>query len=350
MSVRGRLTELAGAGGLGEVRRVHRGRVSLAASGVAGGGATVAGIGAIILLLNGRWLLALGLVCAAVAVASVYVRFAPVDDAAGREWIGVCDGGLVVYPQHAAPVVLRWDQIEFNQAPAALTYTDPEGARVSRALGAYAGRRDLYRAIVQRQPAPSPVPRRIVVAVAAVVAVGLFGWLVIVPRYTVRTEAALPAEVGDLAVACEGPGTAYPAAAPFTGPAPHPTRFFLVFDSGNASSDSGLPMDDLPATWQQESVSPVQLVACVKQEEQDELVEYCDYVRAGQSTSVPMYRLRYEITLYELRTHRHVDTVTIFGASDCPETALIALGGDNNRVLANATPDQLTAALSRHIG
>jgi hypothetical protein len=129
---------------------------------------------------------------------------------------------------------------------------------------------------------------------------------------------------------CSGP---YPDATAYTGPAPHPV--VIVTDSNVNRDGQWVPDNDAfqqaayrlnQAVWHPEEPRSVQLIACVtEQSTGPEVVKLCPYQNeSGPKTDyapykVAMYQGVFDVTLYELRTHRKVAGSTLLGEwTDCP--------------------------------
>lgn len=132
----------------------------------------------------------------------------------------------------------------------------------------------------------------------------------------------------------------YPAVDAYEGPAPHPIRVFVESDSqtGSASYDPALLLG-MPSHWNgDEDLTKVQLVACVKIEDQGPRIGECEFT----DRTIPMYQGRYSATLYEVKTGKKVFEVddlpgrANFDKSMCP-AAHVWRENENPRVLS--TPD-----------
>jgi hypothetical protein len=356
-------TELAGLaeeGGIGPLRRVHRRRAPV----WSGGANAVMSIAILAAILTpivgpivfgatvvGSILLGAAILLGTAAGAWLWAQVAPVG--IGRQQrIAVCDGGIVISGESARPEVLRWPQVHLEEPPptgdpitrVALLHRDGDVETIDE----YTGRRELLAALRQHRPVPVPYLRYAATGAAVVAVAALFVWQLVLPRYLTRTEDRLPARVDDLAPACEGPGTAYSAAAPVTGPGPHPIALFQLFDDGSAQRLS----TDLPPDAEPDRPDAVRLVGCVTTSEVKPEARTCEYSVSitTAAVSLPLYRIRYRIEVYELRTHRRLGKVSVDSDdTTCPERATVVAGRDN-AVFGRHTAAQLEKALTRFVG
>jgi hypothetical protein len=186
------------------------------------------------------------------------------------------------------------------------------------------------------------VRHRVAVVVVALVAAFGIGTGFIVVTF----PGGLPDDVYKLDQACDG--TAYDAAAPYAGPAPHPITVHMPTESGQLLNVT----PDRPDGSVWEAADPkepkaVQLVACGSLEGEQQAVELTcgpySPTGYGTGTSVPMARATYRISVYELRTHREVHSVTVEGEdTECPE---VISADPPDRLLSELSDDQWQTVL-----
>lgn len=344
MSVRKRVADLAATNGLGRVHRTHRSRHPLR-NPVTIALAPVGAALALLLSAYGAPLRAALVVLVTTAVITAYTHLADTGEPAGRVWIAVADGGLLIVAERDTPRLARWNE----PGPAGrrryhfALLLDAELPTAS-SIGAFSGRRRLIAAIEHGAPPPMPSARlrRASIAGAGVLASGLLLGSVLLPRVVTRRADRLPQAVADLAAACARPGVAYRGAAPYTGSGPHPAAVFFHGPGGFAQVP-GLAGE--PSPWNPASPQDVQLLACVAAARSvPGAVRTCTYATGGVgSLSVrPLRRGQYSIDVYELRTHRRVGTYGAIGAADvCPRTTV---GG--TQILTELTVGQYREVLN----
>ena len=89
--------------------------------------------------------------------------------------------------------------------------------------------------------------KRLLVLAGIVAIASPFAWMLISPYFIVREEANLPSDPSSFQSACTSPGIAYPTAAAYEGPAPHPIILPLQDNE----------LKDLPSVWRPDSVAKV---------------------------------------------------------------------------------------------
>jgi hypothetical protein len=327
MGRRARLTKLAADAELGEVRHIHRERARVVGP-VGCLGIIVAAV-ALPLCIAGSPLVALIVAVVAVGGSIALVNGVPVAAGQERRWIAVCRDGLLVDADYAEPVVVRWSailarrtvQISQTRSLYQVTYVDGAGTPQTLSIGAFSGYWALVRSIGSGTPARLSRVPALAGGVLVVAVLGLFVWQAVLPKYLTHHD-ALPATVEDLSVACHPPGTAYPDAAAFAGPAPHPVAVYLgdfrITDLDPTSSVQWLPDDP----------HSVQLVACVTEISKDVgSGPICSYSMTGlagiggPAETVIVTEARYRIDVYELRTHRRLASTIVTGADEsCPQS------------------------------
>jgi hypothetical protein len=137
-------------------------------------------------------------------------------------------------------------------------------------------------------------------------------------RPSVPTVSQLPAQATALVRACHGKGAAFSAAPAYAGSGPHPIAVFL----------SGAPADSVPSAlpepasqWLPGSPAKVQLVGCVQLSSKGPKSGLtCVYNLIGTGAPVPVFNGRYTITIYDLREHRKIVSMTVTGVDhSCPK-------------------------------
>ena len=189
----------------------------------------------------------------------------------------------------------------------------------------------VWRGTSTRSPGRRLLKAISVVAIVAAAIIALVVWKFV----TVQHKADLPDDTELLFDACLFPGVAYVTAAAYEGPAPHPIKLPERPYLGSGL-DSGLDLrklKDLPSAWRPDSAAKVQLIACARrvpawEDHQEIRQKDCKYARPELQLSgsyplptinIPMYQGIYDVTLYELRTHRKVAHTTLIGSDDeCP--------------------------------
>jgi hypothetical protein len=148
----------------------------------------------------------------------------------------------------------------------------------------------------------------------------------------------VPGHPWDLEKACSG--TAYERAAPYEGAGPHPIAVFMPNDAGTLEFERlSPPKGPEWAPGAPQDGAEVQLVACGTvtnaQQSEGQDCSYSQRMTPGRTT-LPMARATYQLRIYELRTHREVDSVLLEGLdAACP-----------SYINANITRDRLLSDLT----
>ncbi|MEU0003629.1 hypothetical protein ABZ079_04795 [Streptomyces sp. NPDC006314] len=270
----------------------------------------------------------------------VYAAAAPSRLRGGRQWIAVCEGGLVIAHEYRMARAVTWAQVrEWRTAVAGpgvetsdVLVVEAEAEETDIPVGAVGRRGDLVRALVSRAPAPPDYRRGISVAAAAVVMAGLLGWLAHW-QFDPRHEDALPS-IDSLGAACGHPGVAYDGAATYDSSRPRPLVIYQKTSGAYRHTTLAEPAHASSAI-DPEAVDKVQLIACVRRGD-DPLGRPtdtdCKYVYShGTGAAAPFGRLpdrivsveiaHYVVDVYELRTHRKVASRQLDGDDmTCPGT------------------------------
>src|SRR5262249_40980679 len=146
------------------------------------------------------------------------------------------------------------------------------------------------------------------------------------PSVFTQHRSALPSYPSDLAPACDRAGTAYTSAMPYQGAGPHPIE--VVERQGTSWTDlgglkTGIPPSSTHATgattqtdpstdWDYRQPGEVQLVACATQVRSDAVMQQCSYDTPFNEV-LPMKAATYQITLFELRSHRTLGELRVAG-------------------------------------
>ncbi|MEU4623874.1 hypothetical protein AB0G04_28360 [Actinoplanes sp. NPDC023801] len=166
---------------------------------------------------------------------------------------------------------------------------------------------------------------------------GTAAGIVIWPAYL----AGVPDNTG-MGVVCGPDGRGYRDVPAYGGLPPHP---IIV----QAVPPARLPSDAAPA-WQWHDIRDtgvLQLAACVRLLSDTPSGEFCSYTRGLPQVAEQqeVRTARYEITVFELRTHRVIDRQEMVGDHDaCPEYKLA-----DKAVYTGLSDAQLHAALDRHV-
>jgi hypothetical protein len=160
--------------------------------------------------------------------------------------------------------------------------------------------------------------------------------------------------VEDLGQGCKDIQDGYPKAAKYTGAGPHPVAVFTKGIVGQSGGQPTYPPDYELANSEasdgvlalSRSPADVQLLACGIARPGTTLLGSCAYTSAigplGNSVDIPQYSQRYQVTVYELRTGRVVDTLELeSGIANCPSTF-----GGGQVVYAPAQPFELDELLT----
>lgn len=199
------------------------------------------------------------------------------------------------------------------------------------------------------------------VVVFVLVVVGVTVWTA-VSRSVTHQEDTLPSYGSGLVPACVDAGTAYTGATANGGPGPHPVEVIASGNDpqGNLQDLGGLKSSVGPAQWELLSGDQVQLVACARRGTTGAAVASCPYTHAGagdlaEPTVYTMYAADYDITIYELRTHRQVAQLTLGGDDNtCPSSRVTIVRGNGsdqaNTLYSQLSTTQLRAKLAPYLG
>jgi hypothetical protein len=242
--------------------------------------------------------------------------------------VAIYEHGFVLQDAGPRPRVIRWDQITgAGRAPISrgsseyafhVAFTTPDGNSDSVAVRGLTNDGALQRSIRQRGVAGvNWWPRTFGMAVAAA-AVGLYVWQLVLPPYELKVNSEIPPDSSYFDVACDGAGTAFSAVPPYSGSAPHPIAVFP-----NDVTQQLPPSAD--AQWSPSNPATVQLVACATRVQTGgDTGKECDYSTSnmgiGGQTEVDFVTgAWWNITVYELRTHREIGSATVYGDNQsCP--------------------------------
>ena len=359
MLLRRKMARLAGEAAIGPLRRVHRTRTALASNGkvwlLLGGGLLATTI-----YFNVGATLAYAVGALAVLVYVYLVFFADTGVPAGRYWIGVADGGLVVAPQHGTIAAVPWQLVRHarlyqptpgSAAAVEIVIEHPSRTETIR-FGEIGGRRDLITAINERRAIRPPMLLRSVFIGGAVVAVLIVVWIAFLPDFLVRSQ-SMPADTDVLSRACERAGAKYPAAAAFTGSPPHPILAFLQ-DGREYQPTSAHGATTPPAGFSENDPARVQLVACIRRTGADSsAVTSCTYQEqfGSRIQTRSMLSATYTVDVYELRTHRKVGTAQLVGDNTtCPNSVFGGNSDDDlySKITGAAVQQVLEPFVNRH--
>ncbi|MEV1084058.1 hypothetical protein AB0I98_38605 [Streptomyces sp. NPDC050211] len=351
--------------GLGRIRRVHRERLRWGFPMTAGAVIAVAvcvGMDVQGVFDRHHWtaaavplvpLLTLGM-------AAAYVLFATLPGYQPRRWVAVCDGGLLVWSLRGPDrEVIPWEAITGLEGftgsyPANVTdqllWTEEDRKR-TLGLGAFTGRRDLFRAITVRGPVRRTVAGQVAAAGAVAGLLALVTWQVALPYYAPVTVSDAADDVADYARACEKAG------ARFEGAARYDSRrgasalaVFTVGEDGLVDSSEGARRLTGGRGSETESPDTVELVGCSHRIGRGPtgLVKSCSY---SNDIFVEHYQGRYRVDVYEARTYHKVGSVTVNGGVDV-SCGFIATADYEGEVLERETePDDndYASALERFL-
>ena len=154
----------------------------------------------------------------------------------------------------------------------------------------------------------------------------------------------------DLARVCDG--WYYPQSPPLAGKAPHPivvsvkqrTNDRLRFQPAAVDVPFDLPQSSQDA-WQPHDPATAQLVACVDLAETGRSLGECDF-SSPSPTKVPMLEGIYQVTLYEVATHRQIAQARMTAAGECPFIVLLMA---DRTIINEVTDRQLYEALHRYV-
>ncbi|MFF4402565.1 hypothetical protein [Streptomyces sp. NPDC001480] len=364
MRRRGCLQEVATGKGLGAVRRVHRSRLPLWTRPFSPLLTAAVGGLCLVLVLVRNPVAAVLLALLIPAGLFIYASVVPSRLPGGRQWVAVCEGGLVVAGEYRPARAVAWADVrEWRKAArrpgfetSGVLVVEGEGEDAEIAIGTVGRRSDLVRALVTRAPAPRNYRRGVRVAVAAIVLAGTLGWLA-KWQFLPRHEDRLPS-IDNLGAACGTPGVAYDSAAAYNG-SPRPLVIYQ-------ETDGDYYHHMLAETASSSAINPqaadtVQLIACVRRDNgfvgrtSD---TSCDYVynnglgtvsNAGRMPDRTLHieAAHYVVDVYELRTHRKVASRQIDGDDmTCPGSILASEGAIYSRI-SNESFHRLLDPLTR---
>ncbi|WP_316763403.1 hypothetical protein [Streptomyces herbicida] len=356
---------MASGNGLGAVRRVHRSRLPLWTRPFSPLWTAALGGLCLVLVLVRNPVAAVLLALLIPAGLFIYASAVPSRLPGGRQWIAVCEGGLVVAHEYRPVRAVVWADVrEWREAPtmpgpetSGVLVVEGEGEGAEIAIGTVSGRGDLVRALVTRAPAPRNHWRGVRVAAAAIVLAGVLGWLA-KWQFLPRHEDTLPS-VDKLGAACGTPGVAYDSAATYGSSLPRPLVIYQETDgdyyryplaeTASASSAINPQTSDM-----------VQLIACVRRDNDFGRTTNtkCDYAynnglgtisNAGRMPDRTLYieTAHYVVNIYELRTHHKVASRQIDGDDmACPGSILLSEGTIYSRI-SNETLHRVLDPLTR---
>ncbi|WP_190016526.1 hypothetical protein [Streptomyces lucensis] len=270
----------------------------------------------------------------------VYAVAAPSRLRGGRQFIAVCDGGLVIAHEYLPARAVTWVQVQEWRAAvprpgveqSAVLVVEVEGGETEIPVGAVGRRGDLIRALLSRSPAPPNYRRGSTIAAAMAAFAGLLGWLVHW-QFDPRHEEALPG-IDRLGAACDHPGVAYDDAAAYDSSRP---RQLVIYQktTGDYYRHTLSEPANTSSAINPEAVDKVQLIACVRRSDDpygDITDTECKYVRDGMQAQpvfgqqmpdrvLSIQIVHYVVDVYELRTHRKVTSRQLDGDDmTCPRS------------------------------
>ena len=200
-------------------------------------------------------------------------------------------------------------------------------------------------------PAGRSHRRLLLFAGAGAVAVALVAWLVV--RSFGPESSELPFSASGFSPACDG--TVFPDAPAYKGSAPHATVVFTSdynqqlsgkWSTVQAIYDEQNPFSD---AWTSSNPAVIQAVACITIDgDPRDQVSQCPYSNRSRpdSTTLPMYRGEFTITLYEARTGRRIHQAHISGeVMKCPKMVPV----DATHVFTTPSPQQYLDAIGRFV-
>ncbi|MBL1086552.1 hypothetical protein JK359_32120 [Streptomyces actinomycinicus] len=325
--------------GLGSVRMVHRSRLPLWTRPFAPLLTAVVGGLCLVLVLMRNPVAALCVALLIPAGLFAYATAAPSRLRGGRQFIAVCDGGLVIAHEYLPARAVPWTQVqEWRTAVARPGVEQPdvlviegEDEETEIPVGAVHRRGDLVRALARRSPAPPNYRRGVSIAAAMAVFAGLLGWLAHW-QFDPRHEEALPS-IDHLGAACDYPGVAYDGAAAYDSSRP---RQLVIYQKTTGDYDRHTITEpaNTSSAISPEAVDKVQLIACVHRSDDpygDITDTRCEYVYGDGTAGRPVFGqqmpdrvlnvqiVHYVVDVYELRTHRKVTSRRVDGDDmTCP--------------------------------
>ncbi|MER6471506.1 hypothetical protein [Streptomyces collinus] len=333
------LQDEATTAGLGSVRRVHRSRRPLWTRPFSPLLTAAVGGVCVTLTLIRNPVAALCVALLLPAGLFAYAAAAPSRLRGGRQFIAVCDGGLVIAHEYLPARAVPWIQVQewrtFVSRPGVeqpdVLVIEVEDEQRQIPIGAVGRRGDLIRALVSRSPAPPNYRRGISITTATAVFAGLLGWLVHW-QFDPRHEEALP-DIDHLAAACDYPGVAYDGAARYDSSRPRQLVIYEKTTGDYYRRTIAEPANTLSAI-NPEAVDKVQLIACVQRSDDpfgDITDVECNYVYSNGMGGRPVFGqqtpdrvlnvqiIHYTVDVYELRTHRKITSRQLDGDDlTCP--------------------------------
>lgn len=262
--------------------------------------------------------------------------------ASGRRkstWIAVYHNGVLIGSDVERAIAARWSEVRVEHGPGpkgerlCLHVRKDDGTDVRIPLEGYSDNADLVRALVWRRRPVDRRTRRVVVGAAVALVLIPVAWMLWSRYGPVRTASALPETVAGFVETCEGRGTAYPQAARYVGPGPHP---IVLFVDGRPTSAG--PSEE----WATDDPSKVQLIGCARTEFDATLIGYCGPY--SDNNNYPVYSWRHIIDIYEAANRAWVATVTVTRSAgpvtDCPN--FVTVRTHDGRVSSDLTVDPTT--------
>jgi hypothetical protein len=188
---------------------------------------------------------------------------------------------------------------------------------------------------------------------AAIAFLAVAGYAAYLALTSAVRDEALPSAVDGFTDECtSSKPVAFPAAARYAGPGPHP--IIIQADSGNTDPGAGIaaPWQDQPAPWRPSDPRAVQLIACgTVTKAAAQAITTCTFGNSLTGVqSAPMYPGLWHITVYAARTGLAVGHVQLVGDSTiCPDVN-ISQNGQPTPVYSGTEVTQLRAALGRYVG
>ncbi len=321
------IADAARAAGLGEIVRVHREHSDLGVAVALWFLASVGSVPAVIVSLimlsedstTWQWPL---LACAtAMGVAYLMTHVGPAR--AGRQWVAVADGGLVMWSRHFVRT-FAWDEAQGIDVGSACN------------LG------DLRNSIALRRPVGAWTPRRVTGLTITGLVTAAAVWFTAVPIVLHVLVGERPTDLAHFARMCDG-GPPFGRTAAYEGPAPHPIAVYSESPGDFPDFHNGEPPPE-PDT--------VQLVGCARLtgKASPNVLKTCSY-EGGHGWET--YQGRYRIDVYEARTGRAVTSFDLDGigpddiGGTCPPFISVPKNakGDSNTHHSEPSSDSYRAKL-----
>jgi hypothetical protein len=262
--------------------------------------------------------------------------------------IDVYAQGLVLADGLGGARAVRWEQVTAVKRVAASRWSVEYAYRVSHdvpgadpaqfTVSNFTSQSALIRSIGRRTAVPVSYWRQAVGVGLAAAAIAVYVWQLVLPQGEPSVVGQLPSDNHSLSAACVGAGTAYSSAAAYAGSGPHPVIAF--------SSD---PDVSFSTQWTSDNTATIQLVACVNRDG-NVTISGMALCASGQANatiisvlggSTPAIVLggstpaivsggptetyiaglaEYQVTVYELRTHRELGSARVVGEdTTCPQ-------------------------------